>query len=320
MERSIRFLISSHNNYILAGIFLCFAVFTSCSTPEYSQGDKTRYSLNDSRYKDRYTIVFDRHEKPIRFWYHYVVSQIPDGYKVRIYNPDKNVLIEEKTYSTAALTLLHGPYKSYWDDGSIRSQGAYAYGRRCGAWLECEPGKGKSSSGPYVNDHKDGVWTHVDASGLVEYVYVWQDGKREGKYYEFDTLGQQSNEGIYRADTLVSVMQPQIQANPPYLKSCQSDAGAELSGCTEAKLNQLVSDHLRYPHAAREMGIEGVAVIEWDVMPDGSVSNIRVPRSLSDDIELACLQSIPQMPPWVPARKNGKPVKWTMSMTVNFAL
>jgi hypothetical protein len=68
------------------------------------------------------------------------------------------------------------------------------------------------------------------------------------------------------------------------------------------------------------MEIEGVAVIEWDVLPDGTVSQLRVPRSLSDDIEDACLQSLPQMPQWVPARKNGKPVKWTMSLTINFEL
>ncbi len=310
----------SHNTLILSCAILMSILSGSCTTPENSLGNQANYSRDDSRYNNRYNIAFDRHERPLRFWYHYVVSKSPEGYIVRVFNPDTKVLIEEKTFSTASLTLMKGPYNSYWDDGSIRTQGAYSNGQRCGSWLECEPGKGKSSSGPYVNDDKDGVWTHVDTSGLVEYVYVWHEGHRDGEYYEFDTLGRQSNEGVYRADTLISVDHPQLQPRKPYLKECQSSSGGEIPGCTEARLSQLVMAQLRYPQAAREMEIEGVAVLEWDVMPDGSVSSLRVPRSLSSDIELACRQALPDMPEWVPAKKNGKPVKWTMAVPIHFAL
>lgn len=320
MKKCLSIMTRSHNTVIFSCTILLTLLVSSCNTPGRGLGNQVHYSRDDSRYKDRYTIAFDHHEKPLRFWYHYVVSKTPEGYKVRVFNPDTKVLIEEKTYGSAALTVMEGPYKSYWDDGSIRTQGAYTNGQRCGSWLECEPGKGKSSSGPYVNDDKDGVWTHVDTSGLVEYVYVWQHGHRDGEYYEFDTLGRQSNEGMYSADTLISVDHPQMQARMPYLKSCQSSSGSEIPGCTEAKLTQLIMAHLRYPQAAREMEIEGVAVMEWDIMPDGSVSHLRVPRSLSSDIEQACLQALPEMPEWIPARKNGRPVKWTMSIPVRFTL
>ena len=78
---------------------------------------------------------------------------------------------------------IRDSYKSFWDDGSIRTQGAYHKGKMQGSWLECEPGKGKSSCGRYSDDRKEGVWTHMDTTGLMEYVYSWEDGSRQGKYY-----------------------------------------------------------------------------------------------------------------------------------------
>jgi antitoxin component YwqK of YwqJK toxin-antitoxin module len=59
--------------------------------------------------------------------------------------------------------------------------------RQWHTWLECEPGKGKSSSGPYQNDMKEGMWTQLDTNGLVESVYTWHEGKKHGKYFEYDT-------------------------------------------------------------------------------------------------------------------------------------
>jgi len=292
----------------------------SCSTSQQGMADKSGYTGDDIQFKNKYDIAFEHHEKPLRYWYHYVVSKIPGGFRVRVFHPEKLTLIEQKTYSTSALTLLHGPYKSFWDDGSIRTQGAYRYGIMHGSWLECEPGKGKSSCGPYSNNHKEGIWTHMDTTGLMEYVYSWEDGARHGKYYEYDTLGHKINEGIYKGDTLVSMVHNRSLVQRPYLRSCQSEVVSELSDCTDALLYQLVMKELKYPAQSRQLGIEGQAVVQWDVMPDGTTTHFRVPRSLSNEIGKACLDAFPTHEEWLPATLDGKPVKYTMSLPINFSL
>jgi TonB family protein len=68
------------------------------------------------------------------------------------------------------------------------------------------------------------------------------------------------------------------------------------------------------------MKLEGSAFAQWDVMSDGSVENIRIPQALSNEIEAECLRALKNMPEWVPARKDGVPIKWTVSLPINFKL
>ncbi len=309
-----------YNQVFLTSIVLSLFLLFSCTTSKQGMADKTEYTRDDIQYKNKYDIAFEQHEKPLRYWYHYVVSKVPGGYRVRVFQPDRLTLIEQKTYCNSALTMLHGPYKSFWDDGSIRTQGAYHKGKMHESWLECEPGKGKSSCGRYSNNQKQGVWTYMDTTGLMEYVYSWEDGSRNGKYYEYDTLGHKINEGIYRVDTLVSMVHNRSLVKRPYLLSCQSEEETELSACTEARLNQLVMEDIKYPPQSRELGIEGQAVVQWDVLPDGKATNFRVPRTLSDEIGKACLDAFPNQEEWLPATLDGKPVKYTMSLAINFSL
>jgi TonB family protein len=276
------------------------------------------YEQNDDQYKRKFDVKWAANEKPIRYGFHYVVSSIPEGYKVRVFHPDKKVLTEEKIYTTPALTLLHGSFKSFWDDGSIRAQGIYQFGRKHGSWLECEPGKGKSSAGPYLNDKKEGIWTQLDTSGLVESVYTWQDGLRHGKFFEYDTTGHKSNEGIYRADTLVSELFKRSRTEKPYLVICRNAYAKEVYACSQSTLVQRIYSQLRYPAEARQMKIEGSVLVQWDVMPDGRVQHIRVPQALSNEIEAECLRVLKDMPLWEPARRDGIPIKWTMSIPINF--
>jgi len=306
------------NRFVVPASLTVIALFSSCTVPPH--GGKGNYTRDDIQYKGRYEIAYQEGETPLRYWYHDVVTKIPRGYRVRVFHPDRKTLIEDKIYRSPALTLLNGPYKSYWDDGGIRAQGIYRGGKKHGTWLECEPGKGKSSSGPYQNDLKEGMWTQLDTNGLVESVYTWHKGKKHGKYFEFDTLGHKSNEGLYEGDTLISVLHPRPEFRKPYLADCASSDETAQQNCTQLALDQLVASQLRYPDKARQMGMEGNAVVQWDVMPDGKATHFRVPQGLSDEMLEACLKAIQGMPDWVPARKDGKPVRWTMSKTIRFAL
>jgi protein TonB len=301
-------------------VLFTMVFFMACGTPEKSLADKKNYTENDSQYRRNYDATFDENEKPIRYGYHYIVSSFPDGYKVRLFHPDKKVLTEERTYSTSSLTLLHGSYKNYWDDGSIRAFGTYQFGRKHGNWLECEPGKGKSSSGDYINQKKEGIWTQLDTNGMIESVYHWRDGKLHGKFFEYDAFGLKTNEGIYRNDTLLSQLFKKPDVQKPYLQICQGGNLSLIYACTEVTLIQKVNATLKDPSNARQKGIEGAVLVQWDIMPDGSVKNMRVPQGLSNEIETECLRVLSQVTDWVPASKEGIAIPWTMSIPINFRL
>lgn len=301
--------------WVMGSMFL-----SSCTVGEKALADKKNYTEDNAEYRRRYDVVPDEGEKITRYGYYYVVSTVPEGYKVRVFHPDKKTLTEEKIYSTPALTLLHGFYHSWWDDGSIREQGTYQFGRKHGVWLEKEPGQGKSASGEYFNHRKEGLWTQLDTSGMVEAVYNWHDGMRHGKFQLFDIRGEKINEGLYRNDTLIAVLFPLDDMTRPYLKSCGEVGVTDILQCSDNVWKQYVYSELKYPASAREHKIQGQAFVQWEVDTDGSVKNLRVPQALSDDIEAAIRDVLEDMPAWVPATKNGKPVRATVSMPLNFEL
>jgi len=305
---------------LLLGCLSGMLMVMSCTSPEKAMADKKAYEENDASYKKKFDVAFDQGEQPIRYGYHYIVSTVPEGYRVRIFQPDKKMLTEVKTYGSPNLTLLHGPFKSFWDDGSIRAQGLYAYGRKQGMWVESEPGRGKSTSGMYSSERKEGEWIQLDTNGLIESLYNWQDDQLQGKFFLYDSNGQKINEGLYRKDTLVSELYPQPAISKPYLKTCQEAMNGNVNTCTESTLSSTIHTNLKYPSIAHERKIEGTAMLQWDVMPDGTVSNIRVPQGLCDEIEKECIRVFKLTGRWVPAYQAGKPIKYTMSLPITFRL
>lgn len=292
----------------------------SCGTPQSSLADVEKYTENDLEYRKKFDLALEENEKPLRYGYNYIVTQVPEGYRVRVFHPDKKTLIEDKTCSTPALTLLHGPCRRFWDDGSIREQGEYQYGRKHGIWVESEPGRGKASSGLFLNQRKEGEWVQLDSSGLVESIYTWKDDQRHGKFFLFDTNGQKINEGIYRADTLVAELFKRPVMQKPYLKSCEHPMYGNVYTCSESTLLQAIYLNLRYPSKAKANKIEGAALVQFDIEANGSITHLRVPQGLCNEIEEECKRVFKSMPEWVPARKDNQPVRYTMSIPINFRI
>jgi TonB family protein len=73
-----------------------------------------------------------------------------------------------------------------------------------------------------------------------------------------------------------------------------------------------------YPQEARDAGIQGVVIIEARIESDGSVSNTRVLRSVTD-LDQAALEAVSQWR-FVPTLMNGQAVPVIMTVTVNFTL
>jgi hypothetical protein len=302
------------------GLISILLVVTNCTVRDTSNLDKKAYTDDDPAFREKYTVKFGEEEKPIRYGYHYIVSTIPEGYRVRVFQPDKKILTEIKTYSTPDLTLLNGSFQSYWDDGSIRAQGNYQDGQKHGMWLESEPGRGKSALGLYEGESKEGEWTQLDTNGLIESIYTWKNGKLDGKFLLLDSTGQKINEGLYRSDSLVTELVKQTTIIKPSLQSCADKFSGDLNACTAASFDSTIYANLKYPSSARERKIEGTAIVQWDVLADGTASHLRVPQGLCDEIQSECIRVFQNIGKWKPAYQDGQPIKFTMSSPITFQL
>jgi TonB family protein len=104
-----------------------------------------------------------------------------------------------------------------------------------------------------------------------------------------------------------------------YLQS-QVDSSAQFLGGDKTLLEQTAKS-VRYPGDAREKGIQGKVYSSFIVEKDGSISDIKIIRSVWKSLDDETLRVLNQLPHnWIAAQKNGHPVRMQFITPVNFVL
>ncbi|HZY80932.1 MAG TPA: M56 family metallopeptidase [Cyclobacteriaceae bacterium] len=86
------------------------------------------------------------------------------------------------------------------------------------------------------------------------------------------------------------------------------------------KFYEQLGGKLYYPEKARKMGIEGKVFVEFIVQKDGSLTDFKILKSVSDECDAEAMRALGKMEPWVPAKMNGNAVAQRMVLPVNFKL
>ena len=85
-------------------------------------------------------------------------------------------------------------------------------------------------------------------------------------------------------------------------------------------LNSYLANHVTYPPQARSAGLEGTVGIKFVVNENGTISDVRVVRSLGADCDEEARKAIAGMPRWKPGKQNGIPVKVYFTQAITFKL
>lgn len=78
--------------------------------------------------------------------------------------------------------------------------------------------------------------------------------------------------------------------------------------------------NLRFPTAAQSANISGIVQIQFVVERDGSISGVKVLKSLGFGCDEAAMEVVKKMPRWTPGMQNGKPVRVYFQMPFVFRL
>lgn len=94
---------------------------------------------------------------------------------------------------------------------------------------------------------------------------------------------------------------------------------AEFPGGEEARITFL-QKNIKYPALARENGIEGRVYVTFVVGPDGSIRDVKVLRGIGGGCDEEAMRVVKMMPPFKPAKQNGRPVNVQFNMPIVFSL
>ncbi len=87
-----------------------------------------------------------------------------------------------------------------------------------------------------------------------------------------------------------------------------------------AAMQRWIAENVEYPQVAREMGDQGLVYVSFIVEGDGSITDIKISRGVSDELDKEAKRVIRKMPNWEPAENGGKAVKTRCSLPIRFVL
>ena len=85
-------------------------------------------------------------------------------------------------------------------------------------------------------------------------------------------------------------------------------------------LIQYLSNNIKYPVKCQENGIQGRVIVSFIVERDGSISNMKVIKSIHPELDKEAIRVVSTMPKWKPGTQRGKAVRVSYNLPINFTL
>lgn len=85
-------------------------------------------------------------------------------------------------------------------------------------------------------------------------------------------------------------------------------------------LREWVYQYIKYPESAVRDGIQGRVMVDFIIEKDGKVTNVKVSKGVSEELDAEAVKVIAASPKWKAGRVNGNKVRTSMSIPVEFRL
>ena len=96
-------------------------------------------------------------------------------------------------------------------------------------------------------------------------------------------------------------------------------AEPEFPGGVSAMM-KFIATNVQYPMAAMEKSEQGTVYVQLYIEKDGSVTEAKIVRGVSETIDKEALRVVNKMPKWKPGESEGKPVRVKQVLPIRFTL
>ena len=87
-----------------------------------------------------------------------------------------------------------------------------------------------------------------------------------------------------------------------------------------AAMMKWINDNVKYPQTSIEMNEQGRVFLSFVVEKDGSITNVKVERGISIDLDREAKRVVRKMPKWIPGESSGRAVRARCRLPINFQL
>ena len=158
--------------------------------------------------------------------------------------------------------------------------------------------------------------TEKDTQSILDYEMM----ERELEYiYNFTlTLANQNDAPLFHPDMLPA----KKKSSPGIIPYYDCDQKPVFLGSSDPRkfIEQWVYHYLKYPASAVQDGIQGRVLVEFIINKDGKVSDVKVVKGVSEELDAEAVRVIAASPKWKPGKVDGEKVSCSMTIPVEFRL
>lgn len=224
---------------------------------------------------------------------------------IRHYYASNDQLIFEGTFSRIGSSLeREGPYKSFYKNGKVESEGSYSKDRRVGLWKDYYA-NGQQSDEKFYSGEKVVYNQHWDKAGDPKLVYgngTFTTGKQHVEVVDSVVFTEFSVDTV-SGDSIYVVVE----------ESARYKEGMD-------KFFEDVAKDLKYPKLARQYRVQGKVFVAFVVDKSGKLHNAKVVQGIGGGCDEAAVEALQKRTMWVPARVRGKTVVQRMVLPIAFRL
>jgi TonB family protein len=88
----------------------------------------------------------------------------------------------------------------------------------------------------------------------------------------------------------------------------------------DGDLYKYLGDHLSYPDAAMDKGVQGIVYVTFVVEKDGNLTGVHVIHSLEHSLDSAAVACVRRMPKWKPGIQNGVTVRVQYNLPIKYTM
>ncbi|MEO3403018.1 TonB family protein [Mucilaginibacter sp. CAU 1740] len=241
---------------------------------------------------------------------------------------------------------FEGQCATYYSNGKRQSVASYKNGIKAGPDMEFYPNGRLYAQFSFPEDNTDRMMERaggyliianndslgkalvIDGNGYYKayndkFAYIEEegpvkDGKRDGQWKgNFQNIGTTFTE-TYNNGQLVGGTSTNKEGkintyNSSRWVSPQFDGG--IPG-----FSAFLSNNIKYPADARRNGVEGTVILRFVVEKDGSLTDIRISKSVAPALDAEAERVLRNSPKWIPGTQFGQPVRVQYAVPIKFAL
>ena len=285
-------------------------ILQQCTAVDFS-GMSNNFSLILTKKRIK---MITKNEKAKGLWWR-LLATVPVLAILMIANT--KVSAREKTTESQRITVEMGQFEIYDDDGFPMLLKDTIIYNEDGSYVKCE------TSDSDVLDPNTGeplkkmtITTHKADGTPADYMSLHWEIDGDVARYTADNFSISTEESLLILMEGLSTLGDKPENDSIYQIV---DEMPQYPGGEKAMM-EYVAKNVKYPQEAKDKEIQGRVFVGFVVEKDGSVSTVKVLRGIGGGCDEEAVRVVSSMPKWKPGIKDGKPVRVSYMMPLNFKL